>query len=169
LEESVPTSRERILALVVAQPGLHLRELPRRLGLSLRSVRYHLEALEEERLVVPHRSGRYERWFRVGNLSSQDHALISALRVGSQRTILSHLLLEGPMRFGSLDKATALSSATLVQSLGRLSAEGLVELGDDRHYRLRDPGAVEMRLALYRLRFPDLMADAAREIFDDML
>jgi Mn-dependent DtxR family transcriptional regulator len=73
------------------------------------------------------------------------------------------------MRFGSLDKATALSSATLVQSLGRLSAEGLVELGEDRHYRLRNPGAVEVRLALYRLRFPDLMADAAREIFDDTL
>jgi predicted transcriptional regulator len=166
LEESVPTSRERILALVVAQPGLHLRELPRRLGLSLRSVRYHLEALEEERLVVPHRSGRYERWFGVGNLSSQDHALISALRVSSQRTILSSLLRAGPMRFGSLGTATALSSATLVQSLGRLSAEGLVELGDDRHYRLRDSEAVEMRLALYRHRFPDLMADAAREIFD---
>jgi Mn-dependent DtxR family transcriptional regulator len=73
------------------------------------------------------------------------------------------------MRFGSLNKSTALSSATLVQSLGRLSAEGLVELGEDRHYRLRDSGAVEMRLALYQLRFPDLMADAAREIFDDML
>jgi Mn-dependent DtxR family transcriptional regulator len=71
------------------------------------------------------------------------------------------------MRFGSLDHSTALSSATLVQCLGRLSAEELVELGEDRHYRLRDPGAVEMRLALYRQRFPDLMADAAREIFDD--
>ena len=161
------TSRDRVLALVVAQPGLHLRELPRRLGLSLRSVRYHLEALEEARLVVPHRSGRYERWFGVGTLSSQDRALISALRVGPQRTILSCLLREGPMRFGSLDHATALSSATLVQCLGRLSAEDLVELAEDRHYRLRDPAAVEMRLALYRQRFPDLMADAAREIFDD--
>ena len=166
MEESMPTSRERILALVVAEPGLHLRELPRRLGLSLRSVRYHLEVLEEDRLVVPHRSGRYERWFGVGNLSSQDHALISALRVDSQRTVLACLLRGGPMRFGSLDHRTASSSATLAQSLVRLSAEGLVELGDDRHYRLRDADAVEMRLTLYRQRFPDLIADAAREIFD---
>src|SRR5947207_2741686 len=52
---SLPTRRssdlrERILALVVAQPGLHLRELPRRLGLSLRSVRYHLETLVDQRI-----------------------------------------------------------------------------------------------------------------------
>ena len=73
------------------------------------------------------------------------------------------------MRFGSLDDATKLSSATLAQSLVRLSAEGLVELGDDRHYRLRDADAVEMRLTLYRQRFPDLIADAAREIFDETL
>src|SRR5207249_8758639 len=88
MAESALTSRERILALVVAQPGLHLRELPRRLGLSLRSVRYHLETLVDQRLVTAHRSGRYERWFAVGSLSSDDRALISALRVGAQRRIL---------------------------------------------------------------------------------
>jgi len=166
MAESALTSRERILALVVAEPGLHLRELPRRLGLSLRSVRYHLETLVDQRLVTSHRSGRYERWFAVGSLSSDDRALISALRVGAQRRILSELQAAGPTRFAALERATALSAATMVNGLDRLSAEGLVELGGDRRYRLRDPDAVAMRLALYRQRFPDLMADAAREIFD---
>ena len=167
MAESTLTSRERILALVAAQPGLHLRELPRRLDLSLRSVRYHLETLVEQRLVTAYRSGRYERWFAIGSLSSADRALISALRVGSQRRILSQLQAAGPMRFAALERATGLSAATMVHSLGRLSAEGLVELGADRRYRLRDPDAVAMRLATYRQRFPDLMADAAREIFDE--
>jgi predicted transcriptional regulator len=165
--ESVLTSRERVLALVATQPGLHLRELPRRLGLSLRSVRYHLDTLVEAQLVTAHRSGRFERWFVTGSFSTEDHALISALRVGAQRKILTLLLHEGPMRFGAIERATALASATMVQSLGRLNAEGLVELGDDRLYRLCDRGAVQMRLDLYRQRFPDLMADAAREIFGE--
>jgi predicted transcriptional regulator len=161
----VQTSRERVLALVAAQPGLHLRELPRRLGLSLRSVRYHLETLGEDQLVTTHRSGRFARWFATGRFSAEDQALISALRVQGQRTILLVLLREGPMRFASLERATGLSSATLVLYLHRLSDGGLVAAGEGR-YRLCDPSAIEMRLALYRERFPDLLADAARQIFD---
>ena len=165
--ESVQTSRERVLALVAAQPGLHLRELPRRLGLSLRSVRYHLENLEEHDLVTPHRSGRFARWFAAGAFSMQDQTLISALRVRGQRTILSELFQKGPMRFAVLERATGLSSATLVQYLHRLSSEALIEVAEDRRYRLQDPGAIEMRLSSYRERFPDLLADAARQIFDE--
>src|SRR5438094_9733618 len=91
MAESALTSRERILALVVAQPGLHLRELPRRVGLSLRSVRYHLETLVDQRLVPAHHSGRYERRFADGSLSSHDRALMSAFRVGSRRSHLPEL------------------------------------------------------------------------------
>jgi predicted transcriptional regulator len=166
LDESVLSPRERIRALVAAQPGLHLRELPRRLGLSLRSVRYHLETMADDEVVTSHRSGRFARWFAVGVLSAEDRSLISALRVRGQRTILTHLLRSGPTRFAPLQRATGLSSATLARDLGRLSAERLVELGPDRLYRLCDPGATAMRLALYRGRFPDLLADAAVEIFD---
>src|SRR2546425_10998989 len=123
MDASVQTSRERVLALVAAQPGLHLRELPRRLGLSLRSVRYHLETLAENDLVTSHRSGRFARWFAAGVFSTEDQILISALRVRGQRSILSELVQQGPMRFASLERVTGLSSATLVQYLNRLSSE----------------------------------------------
>src|SRR5437667_11271237 len=96
--ESVQTSRERVLALVAAQPGLHLRELPRRLGLSLPPVRYHLENLEEHDLVAPHRSGRFARWFSAGALSTDARTLISSFRVRGQRSILSTLLAKGHIR-----------------------------------------------------------------------
>jgi len=161
------TSRDRIFALVVEQPGLHLRELPRRLGLSLRAVRYHLDTMAREELVTSHRSGRFERWFRAGAFSPVDQALISALRVRGQRAILERLLADGAARFDALRKTESLSSATLSLYLDRLTEEGLVEVGGDRRYRLQDPGAVRMRLTLYRQRFPDLLADAAQEIFDE--
>src|SRR5207247_3043007 len=127
--ESVQTSRERVLALVAAQPGLHLRELPRRLGLSLRSVRYHLENLEEHDLVAPHRSGRFARWFSAGAFSTDDRTLISALRVRGQRTILSALLEKGSMRFAALERGTGLSAARLVRYLGSLSCGPLLVEG----------------------------------------
>src|SRR2546423_3917195 len=97
MAESLLTSRERVLALVTSQPGLHLRELPRRLGLSLRSVRYHLEGLEEGERVTPHRSGRFARWFAAGAVSAEEPTLISALRVPGQGASLSALPRGGPL------------------------------------------------------------------------
>src|SRR2546430_8669243 len=102
MAESLLTSRERVLALVTSQPGLHLRELPRRLGLSLRSVRYHLEGLEEGERVTPHRSGRFARWFAAGAVSPQEPPLISALRGRGPRGGLSPLPRGGPPRVPSL-------------------------------------------------------------------
>ena len=117
--------------------------------------------------MTPHRSGRFARWFAAGAFSTEDQTLISALRVRGQRTILSELLEKGPMRFAALERGTGLSSATLVQYLHRLSSEALIEVAADRRYRLRDPGAIEMHLSSYRERFPDLLADATRQIFDE--
>src|SRR2546427_6279685 len=117
MAESLLTSRERVLALVTSQPGLHLRELPRRLGLSLRSVRYHLEGLEEGERVTPHRSGRFARWFAAAAVSTENRTLISALRGRRPRASLSELLRGRPRRFSSPEEATGLSSAALVQDL----------------------------------------------------
>src|SRR5256885_12189842 len=161
MAESLLTSRERVLALVTSQPGLHLRELPRRLGISLRSVRYHLEGLEESDRVTPHRSGRFARWFAAGAFSTEKPTLISAFRVRGQRAILSELLREGPMRFASPEKATGLSSATLVQYLPRLSSDALIEAAEDRRDQVGDPGAVGIRLSPHRERIPEPPADAA--------
>jgi predicted transcriptional regulator len=161
------SSRDRILALVAGEPGLHLREVHRRVGLSLRAVRYHLDVLGEEKRVTAYRSGRFERWFEAGTFSERERALISALRVRGQRAILACLLRRGPMGFVSLQTALVLSSATLARHLGRLMDSGLVEIGGDRRYQLEDIPATRMYLTDYRLRFPDLLADAAQEIFMD--
>ncbi|MGI0150263.1 MAG: winged helix-turn-helix transcriptional regulator [Thermoplasmata archaeon] len=167
MAESALTSRERILALVEAEPGLHLRELPRRLGLSLRSVRYHLEVLARQELVTPHRSGRFERWFLSRVFPQPDRAIISALRVRGQRAILQHLLRHGPTRSAALQATIEGSTVSVTRWLANLVDQGLVIVGADRQYRLRDPRALAVRLSEYRDRFPELLADAAREIFDE--
>jgi len=166
--EPTPTSRERIRLLVEAQPGLHLRELPRRLGISLRAVRYHLDALAQDDAVTAHRSGRFERWFPAGTFSAVDRTTISALRVPSERIVLVHLLRQGPTRFAGLERASGMSTASLTRSLDHLMREALLVLGPDRQYRLADPAALEFRLSHFRTRFPEMLADAARELFDDV-
>jgi predicted transcriptional regulator len=168
LVEHLPIPRERVLALLEREPGLHLREIPRRAGLSLNAVRYHLVKLEQEGVVVAYRTGHFLRWFLCQDLSPGDLALISALRVRGQRRVLESLLAQGPCRFSSLEALTDLSPNSLAWYLRQLLREGLVALGDDSRYKLSDPHSVRLQLSTYRQRFPDLLADAAREIFGEI-
>jgi predicted transcriptional regulator len=166
MSESLLAPRNRILRLLERDPGLHLRELPRRLDLSLNAVRYHLDVLEREDAVTAHRSGRFERWFLAQSFSREDRSIISALRVRGERAILEQLLRSGPSRFVALREHARASPASLVRYLNQLMADDLVFLDAERRYRLRDDEALRARLDVYRSRFPDLLADAAAEIFE---
>lgn len=167
MTEPVLNSRERILRLLRREPGLHLRELPRRLGLSLRAVRYHLESMEQKEEVFAHRAGRFLRWFPAGHLSVAERTLISALHIAGHRAILGSLLMRGPARFTELQYRARISSGSLSRSLRQLVGDRLVTLDADDRYRLCDPAAVRMQLSLVRRRFPDFLADAARELFEE--
>ncbi|TLZ75806.1 MAG: winged helix-turn-helix transcriptional regulator [Methanobacteriota archaeon] len=166
MSESLLAPRNRILYLLERHPGLHLRELPRRLDLSLNAVRYHLDVLAREDAVTAHRSGRFERWFPSRTFSPEDRATISALRVQGERAVLEQLLRQGPCRFVELEAETRHSPATLVRYLNQLTTDDLVFLDSERLYCLRDPGALRMRLSVFQVRFPEMLADAATEIFE---
>ena len=166
MSESLLAPRNRILQLLERDPGLHLRELPRRLDLSLNAVRYHLDVLSREDAVTAHRAGRFARWFPARTFSREDRAVISALRVDGERAILLQLLHQGPCRFVDMESETGHSPATLVRYLNQLTMDDLVALDEERRYRLRDPNDLRLRLNAFRTRFPGLLSDAATEIFE---
>jgi len=166
LTESALSTRSRILALLAREPGLHLRAVPARLDLSLRTVRYHLATLEDEGAVVTYRSGRRVYWYPAKLLSHADVELIAALRVRGEHTLLQILLNDGPSRFSSLEKHSRLAPRSLSRHLRSLMAVGIVTVDENRMYAVADPIRVARQLEGFRIRFPDLIADAAREIFD---
>lgn len=144
-----------------------MRELARQVGMSLRAVRYHLDAMSEAEIVVAHRAGRFVRWFPRREFPASDRALISALRVRGQRLLLRALTSQEAMTFSALRTATALSSGSMSLYLSRLIDEGLLTRTGDGRYRLVDLAQVRAQLARYRVTIPDLMADVAREVFED--
>lgn len=160
------TSRDALLALLRREPGLHLREIPRRLGLSLSSVRYHLASLVNSESVIQVHHGRFVRWFPRQGLAAEDFLLISALRIHRQRAILLDLLERGPSRFSEIRSATGIPPSALVSDLRRLRSQGLLVVGDGPRYAIADPPSVRRQLQRYRVVFPDLLADGARSIFE---
>jgi DNA-binding transcriptional ArsR family regulator len=56
-------SRKQIEAFITAHPGLHTREISRRMNIPLSTIRYHMIRLERERAVLVKNSGKYTRYY----------------------------------------------------------------------------------------------------------
>jgi predicted transcriptional regulator len=158
-------TRDRVLALVLADPGLHLREAPRRLGVSLRTARYHLDALVLEGRAVRQAMGGFVRFFPAGVFDGAERDLIGALRVANQRAVVEALLREAPQGFTRVMAASRLGRSTLALALHRLEEAGVARRAAGGQWELCDPAKARAVLEGYRARFPDRLADAADAIF----
>lgn len=148
---------------------MHLREVPRRLGLSLRAARYHLDALEGEGAVVAKRAGRFVRYFAPGTHSPPEREAICAAKVGGSRAVLEALVAGGELPFAMLARRSRLNNGALAWHLHALTRARVVELRASHRYGLVDPAAAAMALALHRASAGAALEDAAREIFDGPL
>ena len=86
-------ARHDIYNLVLANPGLHEREIARKLGMSLSTLDYHLHYLEKREMLSSKKDGRYTRYFVSRKMGVQDKQTISLLRQATPRNIVLFLLL----------------------------------------------------------------------------
>jgi len=58
-------TRKRILELIVAQPGIHLRAIVDELGIRHGSAQYNLERMKREKIVEYKTEGQYRRYYAL--------------------------------------------------------------------------------------------------------
>lgn len=141
--------RSRILLTVDAYPGLHLREIQRRIGCSAMLAEYHLNALEKAGLVESQVHGRYRDFFPVRStglvLDATDKKWLGFLRRPPILAIALLLLEKGSMRPTEISEATQLATSTTGYQLKTMAQEGLViqDFKDGRtNVRLADSARV---------------------------
>jgi DNA-binding transcriptional ArsR family regulator len=163
--------RRRIYELVRREPGLHLRELDRRLDISLSTLRHHLRYLKDHGVVTVERDDRYKRYFPSEDLSSWDKDVFSILRREKPRRILLELLRHGgESGYAELRDALEYPSSTLGLYLKDLVEAGLVERepeGRSSRYLVRDRDRVERLLVKYEESFFDRWVDRVLEIVEE--
>jgi|SRR5467141_465131 len=156
--------RARIKLLVSLQPGLHLRELQRQIGLSFSSTRYHVDKLTREGEIDRVEDKGYSRIYPAGT-DSRDRILLSLVRRKTDRKILSSFLAENSLSQHRLSDITGLSKSTISEHLGTLLERGVVRTildGERRLFELTDPGKIE---GLIR-RHPVLLEKATGRFID---
>ena len=155
------TWAESLLSFIQRYPGVHLREIRRRLGIPIGTLDYHLYRLGKRGLVSVRMPGGYKVCFPetlIGEgppIPEPDKILIALLRQPVPRAILLHLYLEGGTSPQALGAAVGASGPNLSYFLKRLELLHVVSrVGPpgQRHVHLMDPKRIHEIL----LRYPPL-------------
>ncbi len=122
------SARGEIFNFVRDNPGVHFRWICRHLGMSIGVVQYHLGLLTSTGHLISRRERRYKRYFESGRFSETDIEVISTLRNGTARKIITILLGEPNLRHADLASLLEMSSQALTWQMKRLKAKGLVRV-----------------------------------------
>jgi predicted transcriptional regulator len=156
------TNARRILREIETAPGVHHREIQRRLALPTGVVEYHLHRLVKQGLVVERKEGGYTRYFPERGLTEEERRALSFLRQETPRLIVLYLLEAPGSRHGDILKVLAISGATLTHHLKRMLAAKLLleeKEGGTVRYRLAHPEEAKKVLIAYRPSFLDRIVD----------
>jgi predicted transcriptional regulator len=85
--------RKEIYDFILKNPGLHLRELNRRLNYSFGSLRYHLNYLTKRCLIKQVPDNGFSRYYITNKVGKDDKKLLNAFRQEKLRKILLVFLL----------------------------------------------------------------------------
>lgn len=164
-------NRRRAYELVAATPGLHLRDLARRLEVDVRTALYHLEHLEEHGLVAKIEEGGFRRYFphtangrKAEVVDARDKPWLSALRKRVPLFVALFLLQRSRAAAGELAAGVGGSPSTMSYHLGRLTKLGFVQ-HEGMDYVLSEPDRVA-RL-LYAYRPPDDLVEGFLGLWED--
>lgn len=85
-------TRKEIYNFILKYPGLHLRELFRRLNHSDGAIKYHLDFLKKQHLIIEKHESGYNRFYVSNMVGASEVKILNVLRQKNPRHILLYLL-----------------------------------------------------------------------------
>lgn len=123
--------RRRIRDEVAAEPGIHFRELKRRLGVGRGILEHHLDKLVDADVLSEASSTGYRCYFPHGRVDRQVMQAAAALRSDTARTLLRAVAARPGASLSDLARAAGMATSTASYHLDRLVEAGLVAKGRD--------------------------------------
>jgi len=120
-------SRQILYHTILKYPGLHFRELVRKIGSSEGTVRYHLNYLERRNLIIEKSDGGYVRYFVNDTVGNGDKELMAILRNKTQRYIILNLLFHSAGSCTKISRDLEKPNEVIRYHLQKLLKSGLIE------------------------------------------
>ncbi len=155
-------TRKRIYEEIVKSPGLHFRELQKRLNMPTGMLEYHIDVLLREEVIVAKKDGRYRRFFPNTEMTRSERKIMSALRSRVRRRIVIYLIENGKCRATDIAKDMGMQASSLSYHLSKLVNEGILGkdvLGRENYYYVINEKEVAKVIIRYRESFFDSLVD----------
>ena len=160
----------KIYEEIKASPGLHFRELQRRVGLATGSLQYHLDYLGKKHLVKMVKEKKFTRFYLIREVFEQEREM-SILRQESMRKIVLLLLQKRKANNRGISKAIGLSPSTTSWHLQKMLEHGILgkkRRGRQSYYYLVEPEKAASLLVSYRKSFLDQLVDNFAETWEEV-
>ncbi len=150
--------RKKIYQTIEDSPGLHLRQIDRKIDIPLGTIRYHLRVLEKKNLITSKKEGKYKRFYAKGSIDRSDKKILSSLRKEIPRTIILFLMEYSGSTHKEINEALDIAPSTLSYHLKKLRKKNMV-INKKSEYSIKDPEKIADLLIQYQQTFLDSLVD----------
>ena len=155
-------TRRELFELITDFPGLHFREILRRLDISSGNLNYQLNYLIKHEIVVAISDGNLKRFYIVGKIKGREKRILACLRNETLRGLVLYLILNPNSQFNEIANHFDLAPSKLAYHLNKLVAKDIIEKekkGRTTIYRVVDEEAIANVLITYRPSFLDAVVE----------
>lgn len=125
--------RSILYTFILENPGMHFREMVRKLNIPGTTLIYHLRLLEKNDLLITKKDGRYIRYFVSNNVNDDEKTVINIIRQETTRNILLYIVLTAAASQKEIAKELELHPTTVEFHLKKLLKSDLIEPADMRN------------------------------------
>jgi predicted transcriptional regulator len=151
-------TRREIFDLISNFPGLHFREILRRIDISSGNLNYQLNHMLKHEILVSIQDGNLKRYFVMGKVKGKEKRILACLRNELERGLVLFLLLNPNSQFNEISDNFDLAASKLAYHLNKLVEKDIVKKekeGRTTSYKVVDEETIANVLISYRPSFLD--------------
>jgi len=155
------TPRDKIYSTIVQNPGLHFREIQRRVGIATGALQYHLDYLKKKNFVREEKQGKFSHFYSIQG-GEVDSGLMNLLRQESVRKIVLFLMNKRRATLPTISENVQLSLSTTSFHMQKLLQAQVViqkSIKGRVYFSLMDKERVLILIVQYRKSFLDDLVD----------
>lgn len=165
-------TRRKIYSEIRKSPGLHFRELQRRVSMATGALQYHVDYLEKHSLIKSERVENTKRFFAMqAKRIEGEEQIMPFLRQEKTRHMLIAMLSSRKNTIRNIARKTQTPYSTASRLLDKIVEAGIaskVRKKKQINYTLQSPEAIAQMLVAYRKSFFDDLVDNFVESWQEL-
>ena len=170
--------RRRIYSFILNYPGLHLRDISRRMKIPYSTLKYHLNFLEKRELIDKKHGQRYTRYYISNKVGRKEKEILGILQESTPRHIVLFLLVGISSHQNEIGKYLEMHPTTIEFHLKKLLESDIIEIAQPKDGEIVKQDApildcsIKSNEIIYMLKDPwamyDLLIKYKGSLIDDV-